>query len=244
MLAILSLFTTERGDITVEEASRILDASLRTTYRHVRSLSAAGFLPPIRGGRHVLGPACIQLDWLIRTTDPLTRAAAPVVAGLAERMPAPAVILICRLYRNQVMCVVHAPTGEPPFASSYQRGRPMPLVRGAASKAILALLPKRVVRQLHALHSDEMARSGLGATLAKVEDSLSQIRKAGVSVTSGELDPGLTGIAVPLHGPDMLPFGSLAAVVADATFTPISDARIRTLLQAGAAEVTDALQRL
>ena len=244
MLAILSLFTIERSEISVEEASRILDASLRTTYRHVRSLSAAGFLTPMRGGRYVLGPACIQLDWLIRNTDPLTIASGPAITALAEAMPAPAVILICRLFKDQVMCVLHSPVGEPPFASSYQRGRPMPLVRGAASKVILAFLPKRSVRQLHKRHAERMAQSGLGATPPEVERSLSLIRDTGISVTSGELDPGLTGIAAALTGPDVLPFGSLAAVVADPTFTPDVEVRITELLKVGAGQVTQALQRL
>ena len=45
--------------------------------------------------------------------------------------------MLCRLYRNQVMCVHQETTPVPPdFAIGYERGRPLPLYRGAASKII------------------------------------------------------------------------------------------------------------
>lgn len=242
MLAILSLFSLERSELTVEEAADLLNSSLRTTYRYVRSLSAAGLLSPTRGGRYVLGPAAVQLDWLVRNTDPLTRAAGPAMTILASAVPVPAVILLCRLYRNQVMCVAQASAENPPFASSYQRGRPMPLFRGAASKAILAYMPKRSVRQFHAQHGEEMAASGLGQTLSEVHASLARINEAGVCVTSGELDSGLTGMAAALGGADAMPIGSLAVVVADAKLTADVADGLKRLLKASADQVAAALR--
>lgn len=242
MLAILSLFSLERRELTVEEAAELLQSSVRTMYRYVRSLSGAGLLTPMRGGRYVLGPAAVQLDWLVRNTDPMTRAAGPAMSILANMLRIPAVILLCRLYKNQVMCISQSSTGNPPFASSYQRGRPMPLFRGAASKAILASLPKRMVRQFHVQHLEDMAASGLGQTLPEVHASLARIRDAGICITSGELDSGLTGMAAALGGSDLLPVGSLAVVVADAKLTPEIGDGLQRLLKASAAQVTATLQ--
>ena len=241
MLALLSLFSLERSELTVEEAAELLGSSLRTTYRYVRSLSLAGLLAPAPGGRHVLGPTAVELDWLIRNTDALTLAAGPTMAALAEAAPVPAVILLCRLYDNQVMCISQHPAGAPPFASSYQRGRPMPLFRGAASKAILACLPRRTVRRLHAQHLDDMAASGLGVTLAEVQASLSSIREAGICSTSGELDAGLTGLAAAIPASAVSPIGSLAVVVADGSLTSQAGAILLRLLKTGAEQIAAAL---
>ncbi|AUW57093.1 IclR family transcriptional regulator [Sphingobium sp. SCG-1] len=244
MLAVLSLFSLDRREVTVEEAAELLGSSLRTTYRYVRSLAAAGLLSPMRGGRYVLGPAAVQLDWLIRNTDPLTSAAGPAMSILANTVQIPAVILLCRLYKNQVMCISQLASGLPPFASSYQRGRPIPLFRGAASKSILASMPKRLVRQFYSQHREEMAASGLGVSLLEVHATLSQIREAGVCTTSSELDVGLTGLAAPLIGADSLPVGSLSIVVAEAKLTPDLETSVKHLLKAGANQVSGTLQAL
>ncbi len=244
MLAVLSLFSIEQSEITVEGAAAALGSPLRTTYRHVRSLAAAGLLAPLHGGRYVLGPAAVQMDWLIRNTDPLTNVAAPALAILERAVEVPAVILLCRLYRSQVMCVSQATTGHPPFASSYQRGRPMPLFRGAASKAILAALPKRAVKAFHASHATEMAAAGLGGCWSDVVAALDRIRADGVCVTSGEIDPGLTGMAAPVTGSEIMPVGSLALVIANTKLNAKVAARCARLLRAAAEQATASLRAL
>ena len=118
----------------------------------------------------------------------------------------------------------------------------MPLFRGAASKAILASLPKRVVRQFHTQNLDEMKASGLGATFQQVYASLSMLLDGGVCTTSGELDAGLTGFATPLIGADALPVGSLGLVVADSKLSPAVAGNLKRLLKASADQVTATLQ--
>ncbi len=97
--------------------------------------------------------------------------------------------LVASLYGDTVMCVADAAAGDPPFRSSYERGRPMPLLRGATSKVILADLPTRRLKQLIG-RAPEFAGDDARDTFRK---SLAFVRRQGYFVGRGEIDPGLAG---------------------------------------------------
>lgn len=163
---------------------------------------------------------------------------------LASELPPNAIVLLCRLFRNQVMCVHQESLERPDFAVSYERGRPMPLYRGASSKIILAHLPSRTLRAFHAEHASEMAHASLGQGWEEVKQRLREVRAAGVSITQSELDPGMTGIAVPLFDPDGLVVGSLSIVMRVRDRTPQVVADVTKVLQAGSEEIGWALSVL
>ena len=152
-------------------------------------------------------------------------------------MPGPCVLLLCRLFRDGVMRVHQEPRDRPDWAVSYERGRPMPLHRGAASRAILANLAARFVRTYHREHVAEMEALRLGADWKGVKRSLGAVRRAGLLVTHAELDPGVTGIGVPVFGPDGGVIGSLALVLRDGPDTAAMVTEIGPPLRAAAAEV-------
>jgi DNA-binding IclR family transcriptional regulator len=132
---------------------------------------------------------------------------------LTGQLPPHTVTLLCRLFRSQVMCVHQEFAARPDFAISYERGRPMPLFRGAASKSILANMPLRAVKAISQEHQAKFAQAGLGRTWDEVKERLRELRSAGVSVTQGELDPGMCGIAVPLFEATGVVIGSLSVVL-------------------------------
>ena len=238
VLSILSLFTPKTSEWTVDQAAATLKTSLSTTYRDFASLARTGFISSLGAGRYILGPGAIQLDWIIRQTDPLLAVAKPAMKILAGALTDPAVLLLCRLYREQVMCVAQETAGHPSFASGYQRGRPMPLFRGAASKAILAHMPDRTVKAIVRRQLDDVAAAGLGNDWPEIRRTLRAIRHQGYSITRGEIDPGLTGIAVAIPGPDAYPAGCIAFVVKEDYATPAATAPLVRLLQSGAAQIS------
>ncbi len=241
VLSILNLFTLEQSQWTVEQAAQAIGQPVSTTYRHFAVLAKAGLIDSFRSGRYVLGPAAIQLDWLIRQTDPLLGAAQPAMQFLSGAADRPSVVLLCRLYRDQVMCIDQASSGNPTFAPSYQRGRLMPLARGAASKIILANLSDRAKKSLHGRHADAFAAAELGGSWAEFRVKLAGIREAGVSVTQGEVDPGLVGIAAPVMLPDGMPLGSISYVLSNDRVTqPVLDQCAR-MLKAAASQITVSL---
>lgn len=210
VLEVLELFKGGQTVWTVEDAAARIGLPASTVYRYFRSLSSAGLIYAYVAGRYSLGPAIVELDREIRLHDPLVTAARGEMAALATALGPDCVILLARLYNHGVMCVSQAFVERPNFAVSYERGRVMPIGRGAASKAILAHLPARQLRI--AIGKD---RSLTEQAMIALKADLRTIRDQGFSVTSGEIDEGLTGIAVPIFGQDQIVSGSLSAVLRD-----------------------------
>lgn len=217
MLSVLTLFSVEQNEWTVEQAGQHLGISLSQTYRYFASLTGSGLIAPTRGGRYVVGPAALQLDWLARQTDPLNSAANEPLRALANHLDMPAVLMICRRYRDVVICSHQLAVNEPHFRSGYERGRPMPLFRGASSKSILANLPLRTLKSTFAQHSKTVGELNLGTDWDQFRRNMAAIRRAGFSVSYGEVDEGLAGLAVPLFDPDRLLLGSLSIVTQQAS---------------------------
>lgn len=216
IISALGLFTFDRPEWTVEAAARELHLGLSTTYRYFKTLSDAGLIVPFSAGRYVLGPAITQLDRQTRLLDPLISAAKSVMQDLLRAWDSRGILLLCRLYRDQIMCV-HQEAAEPhEKAVSFERGKLMPLHRGAASKIVLAHLPARFVRTFHERHAADMAQVSLGHDWDEVKRTMRRIRSAGVIITIAEVDMGVTGIAAPVFdaGGDVV--ASLGAVLSDA----------------------------
>jgi DNA-binding IclR family transcriptional regulator len=241
LLKVLGLFTAERPQWTVDGAAAELELAVSTAYRYFRSLSEAGLITTYANGRYVLGPAIIQYDRQLRLHDPLIGVSAPLMKQLAPILPANCLLLLCRLYGDQVMCVHQEYAEMPTFAVSFERGRPMPLSRGAASKVILANMPARFLRSFHARHAEEM-RERLGDTFTQVRAKLREIRAQGVHVTQSELDTGMMGIAAPLFEPDGSVVGSISVVLPAQLGTPAVVERAATLMRAAGAQIGVALK--
>jgi DNA-binding IclR family transcriptional regulator len=241
VVGILNLFSIEKSEWTVEQAARAIHQPVSTTYRHFAVLARAGLIDSFRGGHYVLGPAAIQLDGLIRKTDPLLGAAQPAMKFLSGAVDRPAVVLLCRFYRDQVMCIDQAIAGNATFASSYHRGRLMPLARGAASKIILATLSDWHKKSLHARNGKEFAAAGLGTSWAELRASLAQIRDTGYSITRGEIDEGMIGLSAPILGAEGTPLGSLSYVISDGRVSQASVEQMARMLKSAAAQITATL---
>jgi DNA-binding IclR family transcriptional regulator len=213
VLAVLNLFTMERPEWTVETAARELDLSQSTAYQYFRSLVKARLLVAFKTGRYVIGPAIIELDRQMRALDPLIGGAAPTIQSLSESLPIEGLILLCRIYGRTVMCVDQHALAQCGFAVSYERGRPMPLIRGAHSKVILAHLPPRILRRYYDDNSTAITAAGLGPTWKVFQSTLRKLRKAVVCVSHGEVDRGFVGISGPVFGPDEEILGSFGLVI-------------------------------
>ena len=205
VLGVLALFTGEKWRWTVEETATELDLTMSTAYRYIKSLAEAELLTSSISGYYTLGPAICVLDRAMRLHDPFINAAQDEMMRLAAAHP-DTIILLTRLYKNTVMCVHRE--GERLDASGYERGRPMPLDRGAVSKIILANLPQRSLRSLAKSVAD-----GPTYDLASLRAELKQIRVQGYSVTRGEIDPTKMGISVPVFRGDQSLEGSLSFVL-------------------------------
>jgi DNA-binding IclR family transcriptional regulator len=97
------------------------------------------------------------MDYLLRKSDPLVLNGSDTWSGLTRAIPCTA--LLVRWYGNRILCVDSRCSTVNPV-SSYPRGRPMPLTRGAIARSIIAFLPRRHVMPCIEQSFDDLRRSG------------------------------------------------------------------------------------
>jgi len=240
-LSVLKLFSLASPVWTAEEVSVELQVSMSTAYRYLLALEAIGLVTTARAGKYVLGPAIIELDRQIQLTDPLLLAARPVMQKISEFGPDSSVVLLCRSYSESVLCMHQVHTKGPQLLISYERGRPMPMFRGATSRIILAHQPTRLLRALYARHEKEIRESGIGASWEEFRAAMRKLRRTGYAVSHGEIDQGRIGISTALLNDDRSALGGLSYVIPEST-----DAKLIPFLvgviQAGAREIEAALK--
>ena len=124
---------------------------------------------------------------------------------------------------------------------SYERGRLMPLFRGATSKIILAHLPARTLKPLFEQNTGEIAKGEFGRTFEDFRSALAAMRRDGVAISRGEIDPGRVGVGVPLFDRDRTVLGSLSFALSASRASEKLIARLTPLLTEGARAIERAM---
>jgi len=231
MLAVLDLFDAARPVLTAEEILERLDYSRPTGYRYVRELVSAGLLVRSPEG-YAPGPRIIELDWHIRTHDPVLTASAPAVRALARSTRCG--VTQMGLYGDHIVTIRYEP-GPEPLEIDFDRGRPMPRFRGAPSKAVLAFLPRaRLVR---------MYRRHAGQDLDAFLEEMQAIRAAGHAVSHGELDRGKVGVGAPVMREGRHVVGSVCLVLTDGAWAMADQAKLAARLIEATRRIGEALDR-
>ncbi len=241
ILRVLELFTPERPRWSPEEVSSDLQVSVSTAYRYLKLLGDFGFVAAATAGSYTLGPAIIRLDRQMQISDPLLIAAKPVMSEIIGFAAEGSAILLCRVFNDTVLCLHQVLGTGPQPAVSYERGRPMPLFRGATSKVILANLGARNLRRLYQNHDREIARSDLGGKWVSFNASMAVIRRTGHVVSHEEVDRGRIGIAAPIFDSNRRILGSLSFVLLKRKHEDRLVTRLISITKAGALEIEAAM---
>jgi DNA-binding IclR family transcriptional regulator len=234
ILRILECFSVERPVIAPEWLMQQLGASRASIYRDLRQLSQSGLLERLDDRGYALGPRIVQMDRQIRLGDPLLKAAGELPEALATESQGR--VLLCRLHINTVLCILQTAHPEGALKVSYERGRAMPLYRGATSRIILAHLNVQRLRELTKNDGQAIQAAGLPHTPQELHEHLQPIRKQGHVISKGEVDPDAIGIAVPLlFGKRLL--GSLSVVLPVPLGNPPTEAKALALLKSTARRI-------
>lgn len=239
MLRILGLFGLERRVITPEWLMAELGVSRASVYRDLGQLAHAGMLERVADRGYVLGPMVVELDRQIRLADPLLEAAQELPGKLADETGG--TILLCRFHGSKVMCIHQVNGRNPALSVSYERGRAMPLYRGATSKIILAHLPQNQLKLLWNTERATLVEAGLPDDFAQLAQVLLALRTTGYCITEGEVDPDAVGFAVALRDGEHL-LGSLSVVMPGAALSAALRKSTLSRLQSAAGRIEGRLQ--
>jgi DNA-binding IclR family transcriptional regulator len=196
MIGLLDLFQGRAHCWTVEQMHERLGYTRSTLYRYLKVLSDAELLTSLPNAGYVPGPRIVELDYDIRRQDPLIVASTPVMVELVSDIPS--IALLCRRYRDKVLCIHQVVHPSVAIQSTYERGRPRPLFFGAASRIILANMPPQHLKRLYEQQPKQFAAAHLGNNFEDVREALKQIRLRGWDHTTGQVTPGITGVAAPI----------------------------------------------
>jgi DNA-binding IclR family transcriptional regulator len=238
--AVLRLFSEEKSAWTVQAISEALNVPVSTAYRTVRDLLAAGFLETSTEAEYRLGAAFLEFDRLTRLSDPAVQAGRPVLHDVVLQARVPCVGLLSRLYNDTVMCVADEAAGQVEFRTSYERGRPMPLTRGATSRVILAQLPLRRLGKL--LERTARGEGNTAELPGNSREALLEVRKRGYCISRGEIDQGLVGVAAPIMVPEAGLLGSLSLVAEAKSLDDVLERRLVLLIVSAAGSLTRELR--
>lgn len=224
---LLRLFLDSQPLWSVASIAEALGTSPSNVYRTIRELVTAGYLEAAADSHYRLGPVFLEYEHRLRSSDPLVRSGSIFLTPLIEQAGIPCCAALARLYGSTVMCVADARSSRFDAQTSYERGRPMPILLGATSKAVLSALPTR--------KRDKILKSSAGEGLNEsLRAELTEVRRAGMVVTVEEVDSGLAGIAVPIDPGVQALYGSLSLIVKAAALTSEIETRLGMILKAHA----------
>lgn len=237
-MAVLDLFREERLEWTPDEMMAELGYSRSTLYRYLKILGDAGMLSSLPNRGFTLGPRVIELDHLIRNSDPIIVSGRPLLVQLAARFPGTA--LLVRRFKDKILCVHHEQSQQD-ARTSYARGRLMPISRGAIARSMLAFLPRHQLLPIIEQHQRDYAAIGLGATPEEVIAKLKVVRKDGYATAHGEVTPGVYGISSPVFDAGNAVVAALCLTIEDGGIAESDLPRIGDHVKFAAATLSTAL---
>ena len=238
MLGILDLFGAESPVFSAEEIITRLKYSRPTGYRYVRELIAAGLLVRAPGG-YSLRPRIIELDWLIRRHDPVLAKSREAIRELVARTGCS--VTQMGIYGDRIV-TIHHERGPEALEISFDRGRPMPLFRGAPSRVILAFLPRARMQRVFERHRAELSPEQRKRGFGGFYEQMQGVRRDGYSVSHGELDRDRVGVAAPVFRRDRAVAGSVCLVLSRVRYETANAGLLVGRLLEATARISQALE--
>lgn len=197
---VLLLFDDDQPVFSAGEVAQRLEMSRSTTYRYLQSLRSYDLLEEdeVRGGFR-LGPRVYELARIARKGLGLSEIALPIMEDLCARVGE--AVLLTRRFGNQVVCVERV-EGSRPTRLSYERGQILPVHAGASAKVLLAFAEEEDINDVLSTATLERFTDATVTSAGNLGRQLAQIRGQGYSVSDGEIDEGVRGVAAPILSPD------------------------------------------
>lgn len=235
-LDILTMFDDTHLVVSGTAVAERLGVARSTAYRYLQSLVAGRFLEEAPGGGFRLGLRVLEIARLARRSYGLSEIALPSMETLAKDVHE--TVLLTRRAGDLVVCVDRAESTRA-VRISYERGSALPINAGASALVLLAWSPDDDVRRL--LEAVELRRF-TSATLTDVDalmERLGRIRRIGYSITRGELDPDVVGIAAPIRDENENVVAAVSVAALASRVYPEAEAEIAQKVLTTAREISD-----
>jgi DNA-binding IclR family transcriptional regulator len=199
-LSVLAVLARHGSALSAIDLVKKTGLSQSTLYRQLAALKKWGFALEV-DGRYAPGPLSLQLALGFDIASHLVQHARADMLVLAQQTQESVGLIVA--VNGQAICIDMIDSQQS-LRCSFEKGRSVPLHKGASANCLLAHLPSRDLSALlQPLMGDGSPENiGLLAELAA-------IRKAGFVVSDGEVDPGVWGVSAPLFSLGRRPVGVL-----------------------------------
>jgi DNA-binding IclR family transcriptional regulator len=235
---VLLMLTSGPERLRVTDVARELGISKAVVHRILQSLAARQLVvADPASGTYSLGPASAALGARALQSIDLRRAALPILRWLqaqsGETTTMAALVGSARVHLEQVVSlnVVHM---------EVELGRPWPLHAGAPSKAILAVAPPDLRRDVLGGELPRITPTTV-TDRADLEAELDQIAADGVALSHAERQPGAGSVAAPVFGLHGSVVGSIAVCGPISRFDAVTIKKTARLVRTAAAHVSQRL---
>jgi len=188
ILNVLLSFTAQRPLWTVRELADQHQLSQAMAYRYIALLREFGLVDQVSSGTYRVADSIVGLAEAAEAArPPLAELARPVLTQLRDACNE--TVLVARRSSWNVYTVERVESRQP-VRLQFDRGQPMALHRGAMSRILLAALSQRAQRE-YVETLDPEIRSD-----PQIQpEALSEVHRAGVTESFGEVDEGIWGVA-------------------------------------------------
>ncbi|SFB32294.1 transcriptional regulator, IclR family [Rhizobium sp. NFR07] len=211
--SLLEAFTDRDFTLSLGELARRVELDKSTVLRIARSLAKFGLLVRNDDASWRLGPKLMKLGNIYQSTFRASDIIEPLLADLVEKTGESAAVYVRE--GDERVCLFRHDSHQA-IRHSARVGSTYPLDRGAPGRVILAF-----VGRAGAIYDD--------------------IRKAGFFTTSGERDPQVASLAVPIFRDGAALFGSLALTGPPARFSDEAIKKNLEILQMAARKLSVAM---
>jgi IclR family KDG regulon transcriptional repressor len=197
-LNILDLFTIEKPELGVTEASENLGLSKGTVSRLMRTLESAGFLKKNEATRKfVLTGKFVKLSRISLSHTKLKTAAAPYLKELSKKTNE--LILIHIVVGDRRYCLDWIESSHPIRHVIEKDHVYAPLHAGSAGKLLMAYLPDSRFEEILKKYGLPRYTDKTITDPVKFKQEIEKIRKLGMATSSGEIVSSALSVSVPVR---------------------------------------------
>src|SRR5690625_2577267 len=188
-LDILFILAERETFLSVKEIASKASIPESTTYRFLQTLEKNGIIEREEGkiklGLRILELARVLYQQIDRELDVIAK---PTMEKLTEEIGETSLLTVRTGLK--IMCIQQIESKRL-IRMAVNKGRTLPLHQGASGKAILAFENQQVLNRIEDLINEK-------ERYKKLKEELDVIQKNGFSMTVGEVDQDITGIAAPI----------------------------------------------
>jgi DNA-binding IclR family transcriptional regulator len=183
VLAVLQAFSSQRHTLTARELAGQTGIPLPSMYRYIALLRETGLLAGDDRGAYRLTPRIIGLARAAEAAETFIEIADPVMRDLAAECGE--TVIFVRLIARVPVCV-HRVESAHHLRAAFEPGQPLPLLRGASGRVLLAGMTERMRRECLA----PLAQAD-PAEAERLEDAIAKVATRGWATSEEEIDRGV-----------------------------------------------------